>query len=174
MLKPTNNKRPQTTQTKTQPTTFEKIERFITKIAEEYGATIEKSNRSRYFKFNDRVLRLSNHIGKNSSGAISIIVPYGTSNEEELFILHVHSTGNIQTVTLSQLKEFIRTFALISDFLEPMVNTTTLQHVQANAPQPTNNTVLGYPANQFSEAQLNQIRLFIQQNRMGVPPRNPK
>ena len=175
MLKTTtNHKRLPSTQTKPQYTTFEKIERFITKVAEEYGATIEKSNRSRYFKFNDRVLRLSNHIGKNSSGAISIIVPYGTSNEEELFILHVHSTGNIQTVTLPQLKEFIRTFALISDFLEPMVNTTTLQYVQANAPQPSNNTIMGYPSNQFSEAQLNQIRLFIQQNRMGTTSRNPK
>ncbi len=162
------------TQPKTkQPTTFEKIERFITKIAEEYGATIEKSNRSRYFKFNDRVLRLSNHIGKNSSGAISIIVPYGVSNEEQLFILHVHSTGNIQTVTLPQLKEFIRTFALISDFLEPMVNTTTLQHVQSNAPQSTS-TILGYPSYRFSEAQLNQINLFIQQNRLGETTKNPK
>jgi hypothetical protein len=162
---PTKRKPPQTPTTKQQPTTFEKIERFITKIADEYGATIEKSNRSRYFKFNGRVLRLSNHIGKNSSGAISIIVPYTTNTENEQFILHVHSTGNIQTVTLQQLKEFVRTFALISDFLEPMVNSVTLAHVQANATQPSN-TILGIPSNQFSEAQLNQIRLFMQQNRL--------
>lgn len=166
-------KQQQKQQSKQQPTAFEKIERFITKIAEEYGATIEKSNRSRYFKFNDRVLRLSNHIGKNSSGAISIIVPYGVTKEEELFILHVHSTGNIQTVTLPQLKEFIRTFALISDFLEPMVNTTTLAHVQSNAPQ-SSTTILGYQANRFSEAQLNQINLFIQQNRLNESSRNSK
>ena len=70
---------------KSQPTTFDKLERYITKIAEEYGATIEKSPRSRYFKFNDRVLRLSNHIGKNSSGAISIIVPYGTTSKDDVF-----------------------------------------------------------------------------------------
>ena len=165
MLYPTKRKPNQAPSTKQQPTTFEKIERFITKIAEEYGATIEKSNRSRYFKFNGRVLRLSNHIGKNSSGAISIIVPYATSAENEQFILHVHSTGNIQTVTLQQLKEFVRTFALISDFLEPMVNSVTLAHVQANAPQPSN-TILGIPSNQFSEAQLNQIRLFMQQNHL--------
>ena len=162
---PTKRKPTQTQSTKPQPTTFEKIERFITKIADEYGATIEKSNRSRYFKFNGRVLRLSNHIGKNSSGAISIIVPYATNTENEQFILHVHSTGNIQTVTLQQLKEFVRTFALISDFLEPMVNSVTLAHVQSNAPQPSN-TILGIPSNQFSEAQLNQIRLFMQQNRL--------
>ena len=161
---PTKRKQYQAPITKPQPTTFEKVERFITKVADEYGATIEKSNRSRYFKFNGRVLRLSNHVGKNSSGAISIIVPYGTSNENEQFILHVHSTGNIQTVTLQQLKEFVHTFALISDFLEPMVNSVTLAHVQVNAPQPSN-TILGIPSNQFSEAQLNQIKLFIQQNR---------
>lgn len=159
----------QTSQSKPQPTTFEKIERYITKIAEKYDATIEKSTLSRYFKFNGRVLRLSSHIGKNSSGAISIIVPYGTHTDDEHFILHVHSTGSIQTVTLQQLKEFIRTFALISDFLEPMVNSVTLAHVQANAPQPSN-TILGIPSNQFSEAQLNQIRLFIQQNRLRVKP----
>lgn len=165
MLYPTKRKPNQTPSTKQQPTTFEKIERFITKIAEEYGATIEKSNRSRYFKFNGRVLRLSNHIGKNSSGAISIIVPYATNAENEQFILHVHSTGNIQTVTLQQLKEFIRTFALISDFLEPMVNSVALAHVQTNAPQ-SSNTILGIPSNQFSEAQLNQIRFFMQQNHL--------
>ena len=49
-------------------------------------------------------------------------------------------------MTLQQLKEFVRTFALISDFLEPMVNSVTLAHVQANAPQPSN-TILGIPSN---------------------------
>lgn len=162
----------QTSQSKPQPTTFEKIERYITKIAEKYDATIEKSTLSRYFKFNGRVLRLSNHIGKNSSGAISIIVPYGTHTDDEHFILHVHSTGSIQTVTLQQLKEFIRTFALLSDFLEPMVNKVTLAYVQSNSTTDlqSSSTIFGIPSNQFSEAQLNQIRLFIQQNRLRVKP----
>ena len=52
------------TQTETNPNTdnetnnqprLRKSRRFTTKIADEYGATIEKSNRSRYFKFNGRV-----------------------------------------------------------------------------------------------------------------------
>ncbi|MBP5722152.1 MAG: hypothetical protein J6X18_01010 [Bacteroidales bacterium] len=147
------------TTTKPQTTTFEKIERFITKIADEYGATIEKGNRSRYFKFNGRVLRLSNHIGKNSSGAISVIVPHGVSGQDDLFILHVHSSGNLQTVNFQQLKEFVRTFALISDFLEPMINATIVAHTAT-----PNNTILGYNKSKFSDAQINQIKLFIQQN----------
>ena len=160
-------------QQKPQPTTFDKVERYITKIAEEYGATIEKSPRSRYFKFNDRVLRLSNHIGKNSSGAISIIVPYGTSGKDDVFILHVHSTGNIQTIDFTQLKEFVRTFALVSDFLEPLVNSTTVAYVKDNYSK-EKDTILGYPFSSFSEAQINQIRLFIQQNHQDYTPRNRK
>ena len=146
---------------KHQPTTFEKVERYITKIAQDYGASIEKSNRSTYFKFNDRVLRLSNHIGKNSSGAISIIIPYGTT-ENDAFILHVHSTGNIQTLNISQLKEFIRTFALVSDFLEPIINSVAVANVQLPSQK---ESILGYPMSYFTEGQLNQIRLYIQQNR---------
>ena len=161
-------------QLKQQPTTFEKVERYITKIAEEYGATIEKSPRSRYFKFNDRVLRLSNHIGKNSSGAISIIVPYGSTQKDDVFILHVHSTGNIQTIDLTQLKEFVRTFALVSDFLEPLVNSTTVAYVKDNYQKDKENTILGYPLNSFSEAQINQIRLFIGQNHQEYTPKNRK
>ena len=161
-------------QLKQQPTTFEKVERYITKIAEEYGATIEKSPRSRYFKFNDRVLRLSNHIGKNSSGAISIIVPYGTTQKDDIFILHVHSTGNIQTIDLTQLKEFVRTFALVSDFLEPLVNSTTVAYVKDNYQKDKENTILGYPLSSFSEAQINQIRLFIGQNHQEYTPKNRK
>lgn len=154
---------------KTQPTTFDKLERYVTKIADEYGATIEKSPRSRYFKFNDRVLRLSNHIGKNSSGAISIIVPYGTTSKDDVFILHVHSTGNIQTLNMQQVKEFIRTFAVVSDFLEPLINSSSVAYVQQQ--QTTNkthdnNTILGYPTSYFTEGQINQIRLFIQQNKI--------
>lgn len=161
-------------QLKQQPTTFEKVERYITKIAEEYGATIEKSPRSRYFKFNDRVLRLSNHIGKNSSGAISIIVPYGSTQKDDVFILHVHSTGNIQTIDLSQLKEFVRTFALVSDFLEPLVNSTTVAYVKDNYQKDKENTILGYPLSSFSEAQINQIRFFIGQNHQEYTPKNRK
>ncbi|MBP5722862.1 MAG: hypothetical protein J6X18_04725 [Bacteroidales bacterium] len=161
-------------QLKQQPTTFEKVERYITKIAEEYGATIEKSPRSRYFKFNDRVLRLSNHIGKNSSGAISIIVPYGSTQKDDVFILHVHSTGNIQTIDLTQLKEFVRTFALVSDFLEPLVNSTTVAYVKDNYQKDKENTILGYPLSSFSEAQINQIRLFIGQNHQEYTPKNRK
>ena len=156
------NKKPSTH--KTPPSTFERIEAYITKIAKEYGATIEKSPRSRYFKFNDRVLRLSNHIGKNSSGAISIIVPYGTSQKDDVFILHVHSTGNIQTINLTQLKEFVRTFAMVSDFLEPLINTITLAHVQQQAKTQHENTILGYPLNYFTDGQITQIKLFIKQN----------
>ena len=152
---------------KAQPTTFEKLETYITKIAEEYGATIEKSPRSRYFKFNDRVLRLSNHIGKNSSGAISIIVPYGTTSKDEVFILHVHSTGNIQTLTLTQVKEFVRTFAMVSDFLEPLINSSNVAYVQSSVQTKghDNTSILGYPISYFTEGQINQIKMFIQQNK---------
>lgn len=162
-------------QQKPQSTTaFEKVEKYITKVAEEYGATIEKGQRSRYFKFNGRVLRLSNHIGKNSSGAISIIVPYGTTQKDDVFILHVHSTGNLQTINFAQLKEFVRTFALVSDFLEPLVNSTTVAYVQNNYQKDKENTILGYPESSFSDAQINQIRLFIGQNHQEHVPKNRK
>ena len=147
---------------KQQPTAFEKIEKYITKVAEDYKATIEKSNRSIYFKFNDRVLRLSNHIGKNSSGAISIIVPNRTPTEQEQYIVHIHSTGNLQTFTFPQVKEFVRTFALISDFLEPVLNMAAVANVQLPSQK---DSILGYPSSYFTEGQLNQIKMYIQQNR---------
>ena len=80
------------------------------------GECVE-SLKSRYFKVNEKVLRVSDHIGKNSSGCMSIIVKNEMSTVNEVYAVHSHSTGQFQLMTYDEVKELCRTFFRISAFL---------------------------------------------------------
>jgi len=53
----------------------DKIEKYIYSLLDKYNGEVIESYKSRYFKVDDKILRVSDHIGSNSSGCISIIVP---------------------------------------------------------------------------------------------------
>lgn len=69
-----------------------------------------KNSESKYYHFNSGkfILRISNHIGKNSSGNVSIII------DKNGYMLHNHPTGSIQIITWEEIKTFIKALATLS------------------------------------------------------------
>lgn len=85
----------------------------VHKYAKKYcdGKIIDsKNSESKYYHFNSGkfILRISNHIGKNSSGNVSIII------DKNGYMLHNHPTGSIQIITWEEIKTFIKALATLS------------------------------------------------------------
>lgn len=65
---------------------------------------------SYYYHFNNGkfILRISDHIGKNSDGKVSIII------DKNGYMLHNHSTGSVYIETYENIKAFIRSLSVMS------------------------------------------------------------
>ena len=64
-----------------------------------------ESDRSRYYKINNRILRISDHIGQSSSGIFSIII------KDNIYLLHHPTTGSIEILNYEGAKAFVKIFA---------------------------------------------------------------
>ena len=88
---------------------MDKVHRYAKKYCD--GKIIDSQNsESKYYHFNSGkfILRISNHIGKNSDGNVSIII------DKNGYMLHNHPTGAIQIITWDEIKTFIRALATLS------------------------------------------------------------
>ena len=65
---------------------------------------------SYYYHFNNGkfVLRISDHIGRNSDGKVSIII------DKNGYMLHNHSTGAVYIETYENIKAFIKSLSVMS------------------------------------------------------------
>ena len=98
----------------------DKIERYIDRIISKYNnCSIIEGEKSRYYTVNGRTLRVSDHIGANSSGNISIIIP-GFGNENG-YIVHAHTSGAISIVDYEKVKEIVRSFFYMSSIMMELV-----------------------------------------------------
>jgi len=89
--------------------TKDKIEKYLDRLCKKYGGKVVESERSRYYTFNNRTLRVSNHVAKNSSGSISIIFD---SFDEGNYIICGHSSGNIFILNYEHLKAYVKNFII--------------------------------------------------------------
>ena len=88
---------------------MDRVHRYAKKYCD--GKIVNSQNsESKYYHFNSSkfILRISNHVGRNSSGNVSIII------DKNGYILHNHSTGAIQIITWEEIKTFIRALATLS------------------------------------------------------------
>lgn len=88
---------------------MDRVHRYAKKYCD--GKIVEaQTSESKYYHFNSGkfILRISNHIGKNSDGNVSIII------DKNGYMLHNHSTGSIQIITWEEIKKFIRALATLS------------------------------------------------------------
>ena len=97
----------------------DKIETYASKIVTEHGGKILVEKLSTYYNLNGRILRISNHIGQNSSGNISIIIPnYDSSRKSESnYIIHSHQTGEISIMNYEDVKELVRCYGKMSSIV---------------------------------------------------------
>ncbi len=81
-----------------------KIDKYLRRFA--YKIETSKTKESRYYTIGDLIVRVSNHIGKNSSGNISIII------DRNNYILYVPSTNKVSLISYEECKTLIRGIVL--------------------------------------------------------------
>ena len=143
---------------------IDKVDKYLQKACDQYV----ESDRSAYYRFGGKIIRVSDHIGNTSDGTFHIIVkPNG-------YLIHHPLTGTIHIVDYEQVKEFIRVFRLFPfadltnqpDALEPSPVKELTERV-ANSDGA--DSILGVPAAMFTKGQLNVIRQTAMKALHGQP-----
>lgn len=135
-----------------------KLEKFILRFTDD----VIQSTRSAYFRFKGYIVRVSDHIGTNSSGSFSII-PVGNDN----YIIHKHTTGALKLQKYAEIKEFIKHVAEYSELMASTpIPTWELAKNEAivtleNEVNP--NFIMGINKGAFSPGQLKAVEVIVNQ-----------
>jgi len=126
---------------------MEKIIKYIKYCG---GKLVSKNENSHYYLIDNKVIRVSNHIGLNSSGNIQIICG------KHGYFLYNKTTGAIDLISYNDLKCFIRNAHLLSAMDVNCDKSQTL----------VDNYVGGdFKRSDFTPKQLSQIESFIKSNK---------
>ena len=84
------------------------------KYAKKYctgDVVVSTNGNSYYYHFNNGkfILRISDHIGRNSDGKVSIII------DKNGYLLHNHTTGAVYIETYENIKKFIQSLSVFSE-----------------------------------------------------------
>ena len=113
------------------------------------------SPKSNYYKFgkgNGNTLRISDHTGPLSSGRMSII----ETENDDVYVVHHHATGNLTVVNYRKAQELIRNFSLMSQVFEGNPNV----EIKVNP-----NTVMGIEISKFNENDRKSIIKLVKANK---------
>lgn len=145
----------------------DKIEKYLDRLIKKHDGLLVESERSRYYSIRGRVLRISDHVGKNSEGNISIIFD---SSDQGHYILHGHTSGCISVLNYEQVKEFVRSFIRTS-YLFIDIKTVSLEKVRTpdySEKLNTDDDIKIAAAKlfrvSFSKKQLTQVKAWLNQN----------
>lgn len=126
---------------------MEKIIKYIKYCG---GKLVSKNENSHYYLIDNKVIRVSNHIGLNSSGNIQIICG------KHGYFLYNKTTGAIDLISYNDLKCFIRNAHLLSAMDVNCDKSQTL----------VDNYVGGdFKRSDFTPKQLSQIESFLKSNK---------
>ena len=87
---------------------MDKLDRFTKRFADE----MNESARSRYYRFGDWVIRISDHIATSSDFTMSIITP--TVHSCGMYVLHNKEQNTVCAIAYEDLKTLIRSFRVLS------------------------------------------------------------
>lgn len=138
---------------------MDKLNKYLHRLISHAKGEVIYAPRSTYYHISGRVIRVSDHIGRNSDGSISII--YDASGSDK-YIVHAHGSGMISIVDYENVKKIIKSFTILPamiGILSGTTNTVTQKVID-------NNTVLGHNIKEFSKGQRNQINQYIEQIKM--------
>ena len=138
---------------------MDKLNKYLHKLVSQSKGEIIYSQRSTYYHIRGRVIRVSDHIGRNSDGSISII--YDASGSDR-YIVHAHGSGMISIVNYENVKKIIKSFTILPAMIGILSGTTNIVTQKVI----DKNTVLGHGISEFSKGQLNQIHQYIEQNKL--------
>lgn len=127
-----------------------KIEHYIERYCRKMITKVVHSQRSTYYHFGNKCIRVSDHVALKSDGHLSIILD---CHDEEHFIVHAVITGEISVVTYEELKEIIRCMRLLPSIPHianiPVKEQEPVQTVTKAVIDPTH--FGGYPLTDFSK-----------------------
>ena len=86
-----------------------KLEKWIERYLKAELIGCSNGGESRYYKFNTRVLRISNHVSVNNAH-LSIILD---SCNDETYLVHAVKTGEVSVLTYKETKELIKAIRLL-------------------------------------------------------------
>ena len=101
---------------------MDKVDKYLKKFA----TNVEKSTRSRYYHLPTGIVRVSDHIGRNSTATISIII-----TKDGDYILHRHTTGEIRNITYINLKKLVKSMGEYGDLFANDVNNNIIVELKA-------------------------------------------
>lgn len=132
--------------------TKDKIEKYLDKLIKSHSGVCVECEKSRYYSIRGRILRISDHVGINS-GNISIILD---NSDQNYYLIHGHTSGNVSVLNYEQAKEFVRTFVNCS-FIYADIGTTKPIKESPSFTQEVSNYLLST----FSKKQLTQMANFL-------------
>ena len=95
---------------------IDKLDKYLASLCKKHNGNYVHTKNSAYYDFNGRVIRVSNHIGKNSSGSIHFIITDGN------YLLYYNGTQKIRVMNYEQVKDFCRSFIFLSPMLADLAN----------------------------------------------------
>ena len=93
----------------------DKLDKYLKSLCKKYNGNfigLEDGKTSAYYSINGRVIRVSDHIGKNSSGNIHFII-----TDDGDYLMYYNNTNKVRVVNYEQAKDFCRSFFLLSPML---------------------------------------------------------
>lgn len=94
---------------------IDKLDKYLKSLCKKHNGNfigLEDGKTSAYYSINGRVIRVSDHIGKNSSGNIHFII-----TDDGDYLMYYNNTNKVRVVNYSQAKDFCRSFFLLSPML---------------------------------------------------------
>ena len=144
----------------------DKLERYIKRYIHAKDLRITECDRSTYYRFNDRTVRISDHVSKSSDGDVSIIFD---SSDKGYYIVHAAKTNELSVITYEEVKLLIKSISL----MPPLVNLIT-QKLAPDKKDPINkpdkkdlinkqdeNFIMGVPKEAFTNDQLQGISVMV-------------
>ena len=141
----------------------DKIEKYLDRLIKKHNGLLVESEHSRYYSIKGRVLRISDHVGKNSTGNLSIIFD---SSDQGHYIVHGHASGNISVLNYEQVKEFVRSFIRTSYLFTDIsqITSANVRTVEPSSDEIKAAAVKLFKA-AFTKKQLIQVKSWLTQNR---------
>lgn len=94
---------------------IDKLDKYLKSLCKKHNGNfigLEDGKTSAYYSINGRVIRVSDHIGKNSSGNIHFII-----TDDGDYLMYYNNTNKVRVVNYKQAKDFCRSFFLLSPML---------------------------------------------------------
>lgn len=129
---------------------MDKLNKYLHRITAKHNGTVIYSTNSTYYHICGRIIRVSDHVGRNSDGSISIIYDAACSNN---FIVHAHNSGMISVVNYENLKKIIKSFTILPAMIGILGSTGDYSN--------NDKTVFGYNIIEFSKNQRNKINKIV-------------